>query len=71
MNDDDKIVVTVATEPLEFDDAGADDAEPVKGVTMGDIRSWHDQIERLRHELAVATSPRSPLEKGVGSAESK
>lgn len=30
---------------LEFDDAGASDSEPVKGVTVGDIRAWHDDQE--------------------------
>jgi hypothetical protein len=28
--------------PLSFDDPGAGNDEPVKGVTMGDIRAWHD-----------------------------
>jgi hypothetical protein len=32
---------------LSFDDAGASDDEPVKGVTVGDIRAWHDQYDRL------------------------
>src|SRR5438067_1886933 len=32
---------------LEFDDAGASDDEPARGVTAGDIRAWHDQYERL------------------------
>ena len=36
---------------LEFDDAGAQDAEPAKGVTVGDIRAWFDEIERLREGL--------------------
>ena len=35
---------------LDFDDAGAGDDEPAKGVTVGDIRAWHDEIERLRAE---------------------
>lgn len=30
---------------LEFNDAGAQDDEPVKGVTVGDIRAWHDEQE--------------------------
>ena len=38
--------------PLEFDDPGADDNEPVKGIVMGEIRAWHDQIERLREVLS-------------------
>lgn len=33
---------------LEFDDAGASGDEPAKNVTVGDIRAWHDEIERLR-----------------------
>jgi hypothetical protein len=32
---------------LEFDDAGASDEEPAKGVTVGDIRAWHDQYDNL------------------------
>lgn len=38
-------------EPLDFDDAGADDSEPVKGVTAGDVRAWHDEMSALRGEL--------------------
>jgi hypothetical protein len=33
--------------PLDFIDAGADDNEPVKGITQGILRQWHDLIERL------------------------
>lgn len=33
---------------LDFDDAGAGDDEPAKGVTVGDIRAWHDEMERLQ-----------------------
>lgn len=36
---------------LEFDDAGASDDEPAKKVTVGDIRAWHDEFERLRSSL--------------------
>jgi len=32
---------------LEFDDAGAGDTEPAKGVTVGDIRAWHDQYQNI------------------------
>ena len=32
---------------LEFDDPGASDNEPAKGVTVGDIRAWHDQYDRI------------------------
>ena len=35
---------------LEFDDPGASDDEPVKGVTMGHIRAWHDSYAELEHE---------------------
>lgn len=35
---------------LEFDDPGAGDDEPVKGVTMGHIRAWHDSYAELEHE---------------------
>jgi hypothetical protein len=36
---------------LDFDDAGASDDEPVKGVTVGDIRAWFDERERFRAAL--------------------
>lgn len=36
---------------LDFDDPGASDDEPAKGVTMGDIRAWFDQMDRLRAAL--------------------
>lgn len=42
---------------LEFDDPGASDDEPVKGVTMGDIRAWHDsyvELEADAHRLREA-----------------
>ena len=43
---------------LEFDDAGAKDDEPVKGVTVGDIRAWHDRIEALEAALReIADAP--------------
>jgi hypothetical protein len=32
---------------LEFDDAGASDDHPAKGITIGDIRAWHDHQEKL------------------------
>lgn len=32
---------------LDFDDAGASDEEPAKGVTVGDIRAWHDQYVNI------------------------
>lgn len=35
---------------LDFDDAGAGDDEPAKGVTIGDIRSWHDEYAKLENE---------------------
>jgi hypothetical protein len=36
---------------LDFDDAGATDDEPVKGVTVGDIHAWHDRVEELEAAL--------------------
>jgi hypothetical protein len=33
---------------LDFDDAGAGDDEPTKGVLIGHIREWHDEMDRLR-----------------------
>jgi hypothetical protein len=36
---------------LDFDDAGAGDDHPARGVTVGDIRAWHDAV--LRAELAL------------------
>lgn len=39
---------------LDFDDAGAQDDELVKGVTMGDIRAWHDCFEKdTKHYLGA------------------
>lgn len=35
---------------LEFDDAGDPDEEPVKGVTMGHIRAWHDYYAEFEYE---------------------
>jgi hypothetical protein len=32
---------------LDFDDPGAGDDEPVKGITAGDIRAWHDQYDNI------------------------
>lgn len=37
--------------PLDFDDAGAEDSEPAKGITVGDVRAWHDEFERLNFKL--------------------
>jgi hypothetical protein len=39
---------------LDFDDAGAQDDHPAKGVTVGDIRAWFDEIERLRKTIVRA-----------------
>jgi hypothetical protein len=49
-------------QPLDFDDAGASDDEPVRGVLMGHIRQWHDQAERLKLALEpfVALRDQSP-----------
>lgn len=35
---------------LEFDDPGAGDDEPVKGITMGDIRAWYDSYVELESD---------------------
>lgn len=37
--------------PLYFDDAGAADDEPAKGILIGHVRAWHDQIERLKEVI--------------------
>ncbi len=37
---------------LDFDDAGASDEEPAKGVTVGDIRAWYDAYDDLLTSLA-------------------
>jgi len=29
--------------PFDFIDAGADDHDPVNGITQGDIRRWNDE----------------------------
>lgn len=39
---------------LDFDDAGASDDEPAKGVKVGHIREWHDEMVRLREALRLA-----------------
>lgn len=39
---------------LDFDDAGAGDDEPTKGVLVGHIREWHDEMERLKTALRLA-----------------
>jgi hypothetical protein len=41
---------------LDFDDAGANDDEPVKGVTAGDIRAWFDERQRYRDALIVCAA---------------
>jgi hypothetical protein len=33
---------------LYFDEPDAEDTELCKGVTVGDIRAWYDEMERLR-----------------------
>lgn len=38
---------------LDFDDAGAGDDHPAKGVTIGDIRRWYD--ETVAASTAIAT----------------
>lgn len=35
---------------LELDDPGAPDDEPVKGVTMGHVRHWHDEYAEMESE---------------------
>lgn len=49
-------------QPLDFDDAGAADDEPIKGITAGDIRRWHDELDNLRSALRpfVALRDQSP-----------
>ena len=46
---------------LDFDDAGASNDEPAKGVTVGDIRAWHDKIDAMSYALSrcydAATDP--------------
>ena len=39
-------------ELLEFDVAGASDDEPAKGVTLGDIRAWHNKFEEVFYALS-------------------
>jgi hypothetical protein len=40
-------------DPLDFDDAGADDDEPAKGITIGDVRAWHDEMQSMRAALTA------------------
>jgi hypothetical protein len=53
---------------LDFDDAGAQDDHPARGVTCGDIRAWHDEIERLTQALQDVLNP---LGKIVRAAEAR
>jgi hypothetical protein len=39
---------------LDFDDAGASDDHPAKGVLVGHIREWYDEMERLKEALRIA-----------------
>lgn len=41
-------------DPLDFDDAGASDEEPVKGITQWHIRRWHDEAAALKQLLKKA-----------------
>lgn len=38
---------------LDFDDVGAPPDHPAKGVTVGDIRQWHDRMEDYREALRL------------------
>lgn len=42
----------ILNEILEFDDAGAGDDHPAKGVTMAHIRAWFDEVSRLEGKIA-------------------
>lgn len=33
--------------PLAFDDPGAHDDEAARGIRVGNIRAWHDAVERI------------------------
>ncbi len=46
---------------LDFDDAGAPDDHPAKGVTVGDIRAWFDEVEQLRATNAALVLAASQL----------
>jgi hypothetical protein len=46
---------------LSFDDPGAEDDHLAKGVTVGDIRMWHDEIERLQGALLAAEMSKKAL----------
>lgn len=50
---------------LDFDDAGAKDDEPTKGVLVGDIREWHDEIKRLRLALRIFVGCAYPVAKEI------
>jgi hypothetical protein len=41
---------------LEFDDAGAPNDHPAKGVTFGDIRAWHDEMERMKESIDLQSA---------------
>lgn len=63
---EDDIMKRLSTEIINFDDAGADDDHPVKGITMGHIRRWFDRAEEFelaRAELAaLIPDPENPTE---------
>jgi hypothetical protein len=43
----------LSTEIIRFDDAGAGDDHPVKGITMGHIRRWFEQVEEYEVRLLI------------------
>ena len=49
-------MTSLSTEIISFDDAGAEDDHPVKGITMGHIRRWFDRVEQLHVALEAVDS---------------
>ena len=54
---------------LDFDDAGAKDDELAKGVTVGNIRAWHDATEKAFVAMKIASAlPAVAAEYDFGNA---
>jgi hypothetical protein len=43
---------------LRFDDPGAQNDEPAKGVTVGDIRAWYDTLLAFHSAVCVEVNER-------------
>jgi hypothetical protein len=55
---------------LDFDDPGASDDHPAKGVTVGDIRAWHDVMRLALDVMTINEKVRSPAWDGEATEAS-